>query len=34
MQTTNKSIREVLERIQSHEIILPALQREYCMEET
>lgn len=29
MQITNKSIREVLERVQSHEIVLPALQREY-----
>lgn len=29
MQVTNKSIRNVLSRVQSSEIILPALQREY-----
>lgn len=33
MQVTNKSIREVLSRVQSSEIILPALQREFVWKK-
>lgn len=33
MQVTNKSIRDVLSRVQSSEIILPALQREFVWKK-